>query len=276
MAALRHWMRAGNVHESCWSPDVLLRTRLAALGLALLGPGCNPACAVTPVPWHDSRQLVIVTTSDWDANHGVLSTFVRSPEGWHVAESGVPVTIGRSGSAWGLGLNDAQPGPLKKEGDGRSPAGVFRIGTAFGYSATAQTALKYRAATGSDYCIDVETSPLYGRIVDAHDVGEAAVRGSTEPMRRDIHAGGDQSYKLGFVIEHNPAATTGAGSCIFVHLRRAPEQTTAGCTAMDEPAMRKLLAWLRPEQHPVFVLLPLPQYERVKRMWNLPQIAAAR
>jgi L,D-peptidoglycan transpeptidase YkuD (ErfK/YbiS/YcfS/YnhG family) len=86
----------------------------------------------------------------------------------------------------------------------------------------------------------------------------------------------NQSYKLGFVIEHNSAATVGAGTCIFVHLRRAPEATTAGGTAMDEPAMCKLLAWLRPEQHPVFVLPPLPQYERVKRMWNLPDIAVAR
>ena len=56
-----------------------------------------------------------------------------------------PVTIGRAGSAWGLGLHPAQRGPQKREGDGRAPAGVFRIGTAFGYADRPTTALPYDA-----------------------------------------------------------------------------------------------------------------------------------
>ena len=62
----------------------------------------------------------------------------------------------------------AQSGePQKQEGDGRAPAGVFRIGTAFGYADSARPALPYQAMTASDYCIDVNGSPLYNRIVDA-------------------------------------------------------------------------------------------------------------
>ena len=34
------------------------------------------------------------------------------------------------------------------------------------------------------------------------------------------------------------------GSCIFAHLWKSADSATAGCTAMAELAMRKLLAWL--------------------------------
>src|SRR3546814_17273004 len=93
-------------------------------------------------------------------------------------------------------------GPAKREGDGRAPAGVFAIGEAFGYAAQAQTALPYAPMQAGSWCMDVVDSPLYNRIVDARDVGDAAVEGSSEPMRRDLHNDGDQRYRSGFVIEH--------------------------------------------------------------------------
>lgn len=224
--------------------------------------------------WADSRQLVLVTTAGWDANRGTLRTYTKTNSGWKVAAPAIPVTIGRTGSAWGVGLHPAQPGLIKKEGDGRSPAGVFNIGIAFGYAESAQTALRYTAMSESDYCIDVNASPLYNRIVDTRVVGKEAIVGSTEPMRRDIHVNGDHRYKIGFVIEHNSKGTPAAGSCIFAHLWKAPGEPTAGCTAMDEPAMRALLAWLQPERRPVFVLLPEHEYARVRVEWKFPELEA--
>jgi L,D-peptidoglycan transpeptidase YkuD (ErfK/YbiS/YcfS/YnhG family) len=245
---------------------------LVAMPAAVSGNGI--ATHAIDLPWKDARQLVLVTTADWDADHGIMRTFVRSKRGWQPAAAAVPVTIGRSGSAWGLGLHFDQPGPVKREGDGRSPAGVFRIGEAFGYGESARTALPYEPMRASHYCMDVSASPFYNRIVDASEVGEAAIAGSTEPMRRDLHAGGDQLYKLGFVIEQNPAAQAGAGSCIFAHLWKTAGAPTVGCTAMAEPVMLDLLAWLRPEEQPIFVLLPESEYTRVQAEWQLPNAAA--
>ncbi len=227
----------------------------------------------TDLPWSAARQLVLVTTPDWNTNHGSMRSYVREAQGWQQVGKAVPVVIGRAGAAWGLGLHPAQPGPAKQEGDGRSPAGVFSIGTAFGYAAAASTGLSYAALSGDDYCIDVSGSPLYNRIVDAREVGAAAVAGSTEPMRRDLHAHGDQAYKIGFVIEHNPHAAAAAGSCIFAHLWKSAHSSTSGCTAMAEATLRTLLSWLQPQQHPVFVLLPLDEYSRLQPAWQLPDIA---
>lgn len=242
----------------------------------LLAPLALPAtiaCA-GELPWAGARQLVLVTIPDWDSRHGTLATWRREDGTWQRDGLPVPVVIGREGAAWGIGLHPAQPGPRKREGDGRSPAGVFALGTAFGYAASARTALPYAAMDADDWCIDVVGSPLYNRIVDAREVGADAVAGSTEPMRRDLHAGGDARYALGFVIEHNPRAEPGAGSCIFAHLWSTPDSTTAGCTAMDDEAMRHLLAWLDADQHPVFVLLPQAEYARLHARWSLPAVTS--
>jgi L,D-peptidoglycan transpeptidase YkuD (ErfK/YbiS/YcfS/YnhG family) len=226
------------------------------------------------LPWSDARQLILVITPDWNANHGTLRTYSRDAHGWHAASDVLPAVIGRAGSAWGIGLHPHQSGPIKREGDGRSPAGVFAIGTAFGYADSASTGLPYLALNADEYCVEVSGSPLYNRIVDAREVGSAAVAGSTEPMRRDLQANGDDAYKIGFVIEHNPRGEAGAGSCIFAHLWKSADSSTSGCTAMTEAAMRMLLTWLQPREHPVFVLLPYAEYIRLHDAWNLPDIAA--
>ena len=219
-------------------------------------------------PWRDSRQLVLVTIADWNTNRGSLRTYSREGDRWHAADTAQPVTIGHAGAAWGLGLNETHgDGPIKHEGDGRSAAGVFRIGEAFGYGNRADTGLAYRALQASDYCIDVDGSPSYNRIVDANTVDAT---GSSEPMRRDLHLNGDQHYRLGFVIEHNAAGKRGAGSCIFAHLWQSPTDTTAGCTAMSDATMTHLLAWLKREDAPIFVLLPEREYTRLHVEWGLP------
>lgn len=255
------------------SGELRAMSRMLLLRLLLLQPlmGCGANVTAADLPWADAQQMVLVTTAGWDVNHGFMQTFERDGAGWKAVSSRRPITVGRSGSAWGVGLHTASnPGPVKQEGDGRSPAGVFRIGLAFGYAPHESTALVYQGMTGSDYCIDVSSSSAYNRIVDAKVVGQSVIEGSTEPMRRDLHADGDQRYKLGFVIEHNDRGAAARGSCIFAHLWKQPGEPTAGCTAMSEDAMRDLFSWLRADRQPVFVLLPEGEYERLRASWRLP------
>lgn len=248
-------------------------TRLVLLLLVLAGCAHRPTPHVeTSVFLHRAGQLVLVTVPDWNSDHGSLRRYSRDASGhWTAVAPAQTVVVGRSGVAWGSGLHPPQTdGPVKREGDGRSPAGVFAIGEAFGYAASAETALPYAAMSARDYCIDVSDSPLYNRIVDAGKVGANAVAGSTEPMRRDLHADGDQRYRLGFVIEHNAAATPAGGSCIFAHVWKSPDSATAGCTAMPDAVMEQVLAWLDPAEHPVFALLPQAEYIRLQQHWQLP------
>lgn len=247
--------------------------------LALAGCAHSPVPAGSAAPLAQSRQLVVVTTAGWDADHGALRRFARDAGGaWHPVGEAQPVVVGRAGAGWGLGLHPAPPAavaagdPVKREGDGRAPAGIFAIGPAFGYATTADTALPYAAMDAGDYCMDVSGSPLYNRIVDTDDVGAAAVEASSEPMRRDLHADGDQRYRLGFVIAHNPQAVPMGGSCIFAHLWKTPDTATAGCTAMAPATMQALLQWLDPDAQPRFVLLPAAEYAQLQGAWDLPAL----
>lgn len=252
------------------------RFRMRWLLLAVI-VAAMPALAKDPPAkaLQQARQLVVVTTSGWDDNQGRLQAYVRDGKGWKPAAPAFAVAIGKRGSAWGEGLFPAQAtGPQKKEGDGRSPAGIYGIGQAFGYASTAGTKLGYQQMQASSWCVDVPDSPLYNQIVDEREVGAAAVEGASEHMRLDLHNNGDVRYRQGFVIEHNAAATPGRGSCIFAHLWRTPGEPTAGCTAMAPADMQALQAWLDPDKQPLFVLLPRAEYSRLQQAWSLPLLTA--
>ncbi|AWH27797.1 MULTISPECIES: L,D-transpeptidase family protein [Stenotrophomonas] len=251
--------------------------RAVSVGLLILLPQL-PAAALSPLPppLAHSNQLVVVVTDDWDATQGKLQAYTRGAKGWQPQGPAFDVAIGRKGSAWGLGLAAApMDGPQKQEGDGRSPAGVFAIGSAFGYAAKASTGLTYLPMQQSSYCMDVPASPYYNQVVDAREVGAEAVKDSTEPMRLDLHNKGDVRYQQGFIIAHNAGNEPGRGSCIFAHLWRQPAEATAGCTAMTAAHMRTLLAWLKDDAQPRFVLLPRAQYLHYQDRWQLPALTGA-
>jgi len=223
----------------------------------------------------NSDQLLLTVSDDWNATVGKLHIYKRVDGHWHQTLAPIPVNLGRTGLAWGIGLHPDSTGgeadPHKREGDGKAPAGIFRLGDAFGYPPELTTGLGYQPMRESHYCIDVPGSPFYNQTVDAEDVGESAVEGSSEGMRRDIHYG-DQQYKKGIFVEHNPANVSGAGSCIFMHLWKAPGSPTAGCTAMDETQMDRVLAWLHEDKNPVYVALPAAKYRSLRASWGLPPL----
>lgn len=238
-----------------------------------------------PIP-DRSRQLVLVITEDWASTAGRLQRFTRasSEAGWEGEGVGHPVVVGRSGLGWGIGLHDRQAaGPRKEEGDGRAPAGAFRLIGAFGYADSVNTGLPYAAADADLECVDDAASPYYNRVLSRSNVTQATWD-SHEEMRRT-----DDLYKLGVIVEHNggavgslpvrstqtgtgPEVVPAGGSCIFLHIWRGPGSTTAGCTAMPEDHLAPLMEWLDASLDPVFVQLPRSEYERFRDEWTLPSL----
>ena len=247
-----------------------LYTNLVLLSLIL----AFTAAANAQIP-NGSQQLLVTVSDSWSATTGNLYAFDRTEEGWAPILQSIPVNLGRTGLAWGLGLHPqsvvGEMDPQKREGDGKAPAGIFSLTDAFGYPSTLKTGLNYQPMRASHYCVDVPSSPLYNQTVDAEVVGKDAVQGSSEGMRRDVHYG-DQQYKKGIFVAHNPANIPKAGSCIFVHLWKAPGSPTAGCTAMAEPQMDSLLEWLKAERQPVYLALPRTQYRVLRAQWGLPKL----
>jgi len=256
----------------------LCRTVACSLCFVLLVASTSQALAQQPL--RSSRQMIVVTTPDWNSVPGLLQRYERTRPGQQWKPIGVPfaVVVGKKGIAWGAGLLPIDsPGlrstddPVKKEGDSKSPAGVFRIGTAFGYAAQPPPAWKmpYVNLTPTVECVDDTASKFYNRIVD-----RATVSPDWHSSEHMSEAG--IAYRWGAVIDHNVnPITPGLGSCVFLHIWAGPATGTAGCTAMPQDQLEPILAWLDPAARPILVQLPLAQYEKLKRPWHLPKFPKA-
>ena len=202
----------------------------------------------------DARQLVVVATRAWDSDSGTLRRFARSAEDqpWRAVGRVVPVNVGRAGMAWGLGLHTTPTGgPQKAEGDGKAPAGVFRLTTAFGYDAKpAGVTLPYIRARVGVEAVDDPHSRYYNRIVDRARLAKPDWH-SSEKMLLPC-----DDYRFGVVVAHNPRCKLGAGSCIFLHVWRGAGGGTAGCTAMPVGDIAELQRWLDPRAHPLLMQAP--------------------
>jgi D-alanyl-D-alanine dipeptidase len=243
----------------------------AIIVLGLL-PFCSYAQTEVPERLAHSTQMVVVTTRDWSATDGTMRRFERTERAWQQVGPALPVVVGRSGLGWGRGLNPpSSTGPQKKEGDGRSPAGIFRLPYAFGYAPPGEVSaikLPYIQCTSSVECVDDTNSASYNIIVDRGAVAKVDWK-SSEKMRMS-----DDEYKLGVFVEHNTSPTeAGAGSCVFMHIWKASGHPTSGCTAMSAGGIESLLGWLDPRSDPILVQLPQEEYQQEQTAWLLPAIS---
>jgi hypothetical protein len=222
----------------------------------------------------NSRTLVIALVKDFRTSTATITLWTRqtTDSPWTSKDSWAAV-IGRSGSAWGIGLHGAgapadsvlhskSPENLKREGDGKSPAGVFAIDHVYGYAAAAITDMPYQPVDSNWRCVDDPASPAYTKILSS-DGMQGWI--SEEAMKRD-----DELYELVVNTVHNPAAVPQSGSCIFLHVWRNAESGTAGCTAMPLANLRNLVSKLNPADRPLFVLLPAAVYMTWQEAWHLP------
>ncbi|MDZ7871013.1 MAG: hypothetical protein U5L02_17745 [Rheinheimera sp.] len=261
---------------SCISLSFVCSTLLLAACSQPIRPATEllPAISVIPAV---TTQLVVVVSDTWEASSGQLYQFSRvAGQPWQSTGQSSQVDLGRNGTAWGLGLHPVQNGPQKQEGDGKAPAGLFRLSAAFGALPTLATQMPYQQMSRFDYCIDVPTSPLYNQTLDIRQYRPEWTAGSSEPMRRDLITKPDAVYEQGLFIDHNvssgEARQTGAGSCIFMHLKSPDGRKTAGCTALAPDHLTALLQWLKPQAEPLYLLLPASEYQRLQQDWLLPPL----
>ncbi|HEY3915025.1 MAG TPA: L,D-transpeptidase family protein [Verrucomicrobiae bacterium] len=218
--------------------------------------------------------MLVVTTKDWDAVPGVMRRFARADaqSPWTEVGTQIPIVVGRKGLGWGRGLNPATglPGPIKKEGDKKSPAGIFGLSSAFGLAAPdqmKQVKMPYVQLTGGIECVDDAKSVQYNSIVDRGHISQPDWN-SSEKMRA---VGG--AYRLGVVVDHNTdPREPGGGSCVFIHIWQNSQTGTTGCTAMAGDKMENLLPWLDPAAHPILVQLPESEYKNLQKNWLLPSL----
>lgn len=133
----------------------------------------------------------------------------------------------------------------KREGDGRTPAGRFRILELLyrpDRMPRPSTRLPARPLKPGDGWCDEAADRRYNRPVRLPIGGPRPI--SHERMWRD-----DGLYDLVLVIDHNTRPrVAGRGSAVFVHLARPGLAPTEGCIALRRADMRRFIARLGPCQ----------------------------
>lgn len=217
----------------------------------------------------NSSQVVVGVTQSWESSHITVYLYEKRKGQWALAGGPWKGRCGKKGLAWGRGLHPQIKGPHKSEGDWRAPAGVFRIGGAWGYDAKIKkhTKLPYRKVTSRDLWVEDPKSRYYNHhLILDHEPNNAWEKKAQ--MKQD-----DYPHSLKLFIGHNspPKPIPGAGSSIFFHIwRGGGAKPTSGCTTLPEANLRALVARIDPTRNPLYVLLPKPDYDRLRSTWKLP------
>lgn len=131
-----------------------------------------------------------------------------------------------------------------REGDYRTPKGLFTLGFAFGTKNITDLHIPYRRINDSCYWVDDPSSEYYNQWVETDDIQWA----SAEHL-----ADYPDSYRYAVVINYNmDPIVPGAGSAIFLHCKTG--SYTAGCVAVPEADMLDILYWLDSDAAPVILI----------------------
>jgi L,D-peptidoglycan transpeptidase YkuD (ErfK/YbiS/YcfS/YnhG family) len=180
-------------------------------------------------------QAIYVHPVNKKSHQAQLGAWQKQGNEWHRVYF-VSAVIGRNGLA---------PLGEKKEGDGKTPSGIFPLGPAFGYASSMNTGLLYRQATDNDFWVDDMRSLQYNQWVRGTPSAS-----SFERMKRP-----DNLYQYGIIIGYNiNPIVPAAGSAIFMHVWRGYNSSTAGCVAINQRYLRKILRWLSRHYQPVIIL----------------------
>jgi L,D-peptidoglycan transpeptidase YkuD (ErfK/YbiS/YcfS/YnhG family) len=183
----------------------------------------------------ESEQLIFATNRDSSSALVTIHVLERNNRVWQLVPPAFAGSIGKMGYA---AIDN------KREGDGKSPSGIFPLGIAFGYDPSVVTKMPYRQATEDDFWVDDVNSEDYNKWVRGTPNAT-----SWEKMKRN-----DDQYKYGVVIEYNMSPIVkGKGSAIFLHVwkDRGP---TLGCVSMPEEMVLKILGWLDPAKKPLIIM----------------------
>jgi L,D-peptidoglycan transpeptidase YkuD (ErfK/YbiS/YcfS/YnhG family) len=249
---------------------VTLTMSLSAIGTASAAGDpartADTATRVHPAPAYDpsrlrhlgsARQVVVVTASSWSTSYATVRTYRQDSTGWHAQLAPMSARIGRRGFA---------PLGMRRQDSGETPAGTFGLLRAFGAAADPGTALPYRQFDRDDWWPYDPRDPRTYNVAQFH--GRSSATRWRPAWAEHLWDFRDQ-YAYAVVLDYNlpvgiyrsgsqrvaaSSADTGAGGGIFLHVR-AP-RPTSGCVAVSRAAMRSILGWLDPAQHPVIVMAP--------------------
>lgn len=178
----------------------------------------------------DVKQLVIVQYKG--KSRGELRYYERREDGTWKRKWSCSAWLGQRGIG------------KKKEGDKKTPKGIYSLGQSFGILPNPGTEMPYVKVNRYHYWCGDSGSEYYNQLIRRDQTGHNC-KGEHLIDYKGV-------YNYGIHIEYNKAGKAGKGSAIFLHCSRG--RATAGCVAIPEKYMKKILKRLKPEANPKIII----------------------
>lgn len=206
-----------------------LLTLLCATAVCLVA-GAPPAPAAAP--WFASSvgaATQVISVVGVGGSSAKMDVYQRTAAGWQPVAAGIPAFVGARGMA-----------PQTRDGELKTPMGVFTLDFAFGTAPSPGGGLPY-VQVGPDHWWDGDIeSPTYNTMQICKKEQcrfDTSLASGTENL--DI-----PQYRHAVVMGVNKARVPGNGGAFFVHSTEGGP--TAGCVAIEDGALVGIMRWLRP------------------------------
>ena len=178
----------------------------------------------------DVRQLIVVRCKG--KSRGELRFYEKNESGKWKKKWSCSAFLGQRGIG------------KKKEGDKKTPKGIYSLGQSFGILKNPGTKMPYIKVNRYHYWCGDSGSEYYNQLIRVDLTGHKC---KGEHLIKYKGA-----YNYAIHIEYNKEGKAGKGSAIFLHCSRG--RATAGCVAIPEKYMKKALITLRPESNPQIII----------------------
>jgi len=221
----------------------VLATLAAAAAIAACPP--NLAQSLDSVP-AGAQQLITVEAKVARTTYASLRTWKLSRGCWTAVGKPRSARIGRNG----LSSN-------RREGDGTTPTGTYRIGPRmYGNAPDPGVRFNYRRLRCGDWWDEDPSSPTYNSFQHVRCGQRPPFGGGSEGMWQQ-----PRPYPFLAVVEYNMRPVVpGRGSGIFLHAQTGGP--TIGCISLRKAELRTVLRWLHPNAKPVIAIGTRAQLRR--------------
>ncbi len=206
---------------------VLLGAAVACVGLA-----AAPVAHADFTPWFArsvGNATQVISVVGVGGSSAKVDVWQRSGNGWQPIAAAIPAHIGANGMA-----------RQTHDGNMATPMGIFTLDFAFGTAANPGGGLPY-VQVGPDHWWDGDmSSPTYNTM--------QICKKSQCPFNTAPSSGTENldipQYVHAVVMGVNKARVPGNGGAFFLHATDGGP--TAGCVAIDDATLVKIIRWLRP------------------------------
>jgi L,D-peptidoglycan transpeptidase YkuD (ErfK/YbiS/YcfS/YnhG family) len=213
---------------------------LAALasGISATAHGQDAAACAQTLPNRletgRATQLVTVVARSRSSTQATFRLWAKRGGCWRPAAGPWTAWLGGNGTS-----------PVKREGDRRTPTGIFGFGrTMYGVAANPGVHYPYHRVVCGDWWVEDPASRYYNRFRHVRCGATPPFRTTSEDLSRSPTA-----YRHFAVIAYNSSPIVpGRGSGIFLHATTG--RPTLGCVSLPVAQLVRTLRWLRPSASP--------------------------